>query len=102
MRLCEGYERCEQLARYMLEHKATVRTTAQRFGISKSTVHKDVTQTLKQINPALWAAVKTVLEVNKNERHLRGGEATKQKYLSQAQNYKRNCAKLNSSKIIDV
>ena len=84
MRLCEGYERCEQLARYMLEHRATVRTTAQRFGISKSTVHKDVTQTLKKINPALWAAVKTVLEVNKNERHLRGGEATKQKYLSRA------------------
>lgn len=84
MRLCEGYERCEQLARYMLEHRATVRTTAQRFGISKSTVHKDVTQTLKKINPALWAAVKMLLEVNKNERHLRGGEATKQKYLSRA------------------
>ena len=67
MRLCEGYERCEQLARYMLEHKATVRITAQRFGISKSTVHKDVTQTLEKVNPALWAAVKSVLEVNKNE-----------------------------------
>lgn len=102
MRLCEGYERCEQLARYMLEHKATVRTTAQRFGISKSTVHKDVTQTLEKVNPALWAAVKAVLEVNKNERHLRGGEATKQKYLSRARDQVRNRAKLNSSMIRDV
>ena len=102
MRLCEGYERCEQLARYMLEHQATVRTTAKRFGISKSTVHKDVTQTLEKVNPALWAAVKTVLEVNINERHLRGGEATKQKYLSRSKDHKRNCAKLNSSKISDV
>lgn len=102
MRLCEGYERCEQLARYMLEHKATVRITAQRFGISKSTVHKDVTQTLEKVNPALWAAVKSVLEVNKNERHLRGGEATKQKYLSRSRDQEWNCAKLNSSKISDV
>ena len=86
----------------MLEYKATVRTTAQRFGISKSTVHKDVTQTLEKVNPALCAAVKAVLEVNKNERHLRGGEATKRKYLSRFQTQERNFAKLNSSKISDV
>ena len=102
MRSCEGYERCEQLARYMLEHNATVRTTAQRFGISKSTVHKDVSQTLEKVNPALWTAVKSVLEVNKKERHLRGGEATKQKYLFRSRNQERHCAKLNSSKISDV
>ena len=87
MRLCEGYERCEQLARYMLEHQATVRTTAQRFGISKSTVHKDVTQALRRINPSLYDQVKTILDKNKDERHLRGGEATKKKYLAaQVQN----------------
>ena len=102
MYISSGKERCVLLATYLVENKATVRAVAARFGISKSTVHKDVTQTLEKVNPALWAAVKTVLEVNKNERHLRGGEATKQKYLSRSKDHKRNCAKLNSSKISDV
>ncbi len=75
-------ERCEELAQYLVENRATVRAVAQRFGISKSTVHKDVTQTLEKINPSLYEQVKEVLDVNKSERHLRGGEATKQKYLA--------------------
>lgn len=71
------------LAAYLVENRATVRATAKRFGISKSTVHKDVTQNLKKINPALYQQVQKILEQNKDERHLRGGEATKQKYLQQ-------------------
>ena len=73
-------ERCVVLADYLVEHKATVRAVAGKFGISKSTVHKDVTQTLRHVNPALYEQVKNVLEINKQERHLRGGEATKKKY----------------------
>lgn len=73
-------ERCVQLASYMIENNATVRNAAKKFGISKSTVHKDVTQTLKYINKPMYYEVKKVLEKNKSERHLRGGEATKQKY----------------------
>ena len=73
-------ERCEIVASYMVENKATVRKAAERYGISKSTVHKDVAERLKHINPSLWSQVKAVLEENKSERHLRGGEATKQKY----------------------
>ena len=84
MRLCEGYERCEQLARYMLEHQATVRTTAQRFGISKSTVHKDVTEILKRVDIDLYLKVKKILDQNKQERHLRGGEATRRKYARES------------------
>ena len=75
-------ERCEMLATYMIENDLTVRAVAARFGISKSTVHKDVTEKLLHEDRALYQAVKRVLEVNKSERHLRGGEATKQKYLS--------------------
>lgn len=75
-------ERCETLAQYLIENRTTVRAVAQRFGISKSTVHKDVTHTLRRINPPLFAQVKEILDINKNERHLRGGEATKQKYLA--------------------
>ncbi len=82
MKLSDKFERCEELAHYLVEHNATVRSVAQRFGVSKSTVHKDITQTLKKVNPALYDSVKKVLEINKNERHLRGGEATKQKYLA--------------------
>ena len=59
-----------------------LRAVAQRFGISKSAVHKDVTQTLEKIDPSLYELVKEVLDINKSERHLRGGEATKQKYLA--------------------
>lgn len=74
-------ERCECLGEYMVENRATVRRTAHVFSISKSTVHKDVTIHLRQINPALFAAVKLLLEENKQMRHLRGGEATRRKYL---------------------
>ena len=73
-------ERCVVLASYLVENKATVRTVAGKFGISKSTVHKDVTQILKTVNKSLYLDVKSVLEKNKKERHLRGGEATKKKY----------------------
>lgn len=73
-------KRCEELARYIVENNATVRATALVFGISKSTVHKDVTTVLERENPALYLKVKAVLEVNKNERHMRGGEATRLKY----------------------
>ena len=76
----EETERCEMLARYLLEKNATVRQAAGVFGISKSTVHKDVTGVLKRQNPALWQQVKELLEKNKQERHFRGGEATRQKY----------------------
>lgn len=74
-------ERCEVLGEYVASHGATVRQAAQVFAISKSTVHKDITIHLKQTNHALYLEVKKVLESNKQERHLRGGEATRQKYL---------------------
>ncbi len=80
MYLSSGKDRCVVLGLYIVENNATVRATAQRFGISKSTVHKDVTQTLKNTNKSLYLDVKSVLEKNKEERHLRGGEATKKKY----------------------
>ena len=73
-------ERCVVLASYLVENRATVRATAQRFGISKSTVHKDVTETLRFVNRPLWEEVRLVLLQNKEERHLRGGEATRIKY----------------------
>ena len=73
-------ERAERLAQYIIENRTTVRAAAQKFGISKSTVHKDVTERLLEINPGLAAEVKDVLENNKAERHLRGGMATREKY----------------------
>jgi putative DeoR family transcriptional regulator (stage III sporulation protein D) len=80
--LTEGLEeRAILLAQYMIEHKATVRQTAAVFGISKSTVHKDLTEKLPLINYALAAQVREVLDVNKSERHIRGGMATKDKYM---------------------
>ena len=75
-------ERCVLLANYLIENDTTVRAAAARFGISKSTVHKDVTQVLPRVNRALYLHVKEVLEKNKRERHLRGGMATKHKYMS--------------------
>ena len=75
-------ERCEAVAIYMLENKATVRGTATYFGISKSTVHKDVSKTLRRVNPMLHKEVEKLLLFNKSERHIRGGEATKQKYAT--------------------
>ena len=74
-------ERCEMLAEYVIETGATVRNAAMHFGISKSTVHKDLTTRLKYINPSLYKSVKKVLEKNKSERHIRGGEATRKKYM---------------------
>lgn len=73
-------ERCEQLAEYVIDTKDTVRAAAIHFGISKSTVHKDLTGKLKYYSPSLYLEVKKVLEQNKSERHLRGGEATRLKY----------------------
>ena len=73
-------ERCEVLAEYLIQHKTTVRETAARYGISKSTVHKDITEKLQKINPDLFEDAKQILAINQSERHLRGGEATKQKY----------------------
>lgn len=76
-------ERAVQLARYMVEHEATVRQTAAVFGVSKSTVHKDLTERLLNINPSLAAEARKVLDINKSERHIRGGMATREKYLHQ-------------------
>ena len=76
----ESIERAVLLGRYMVETGDTVRGTAAKFGISKSTVHKDVTVRLRQISPQLYKLTAQVLDVNKRERHLRGGQATKEKY----------------------
>ncbi len=75
-------ERCVVLGTYIVENRATVRQTAARYGISKSTVHKDVTEILRHVNRALFEEVAGVLEQNKSERHLRGGEATRQRHLA--------------------
>ena len=75
-----GKERCEVFASYVIDTGATVRACASHFGISKSTVHKDLTSKLKLYNKPLYEAVKEVLDLNKSERHIRGGEATKRKY----------------------
>ena len=76
-------ERAIEIANYIIEHNSTVRETAKKFGISKSTVHKDITERLIQINPSLANETRKVLDVNKSERHIRGGLATKEKYLHQ-------------------
>ena len=73
-------DRAVRFAHYIIENGATVRDAAREFGISKSTVHKDVTERLPGINHQLYRRVKAVLEKNKQERHIRGGQATKQKY----------------------
>ena len=77
-------ERAVRLGEYIVEHKATVRGAARAFGISKSTVHKDVTCRLRRQSPSLFCEVQRVLGRNKAERHLRGGAATQQKYARQA------------------
>lgn len=74
-------ERAIEIANYIIENSATVRQTAKMFGISKSTVHKDVTERLMQINPSLAREARKVLDINKSERHIRGGLATREKYL---------------------
>lgn len=72
--------RSEQLALYLIENRATVRAAAQKFGLSKSTVHKDLSERLRLCNRPLWLQVKEVLEENKAQRHIRGGMATRRKY----------------------
>ena len=69
------------IAEYVIENGSTVRSAAKHFGISKSTIHKDITGKLKYISPNLYSDVKKVLNLNKSERHMRGGEATRKKYL---------------------
>ena len=73
-------ERTIEIAKYIIETKCTVRDAAKKFGISKSTVHKDVTERLRHVNNALYLQVQELLNKNKQERHLRGGEATRKKY----------------------
>ncbi|MGM9632553.1 MAG: sporulation transcriptional regulator SpoIIID [Eubacteriales bacterium] len=81
MYISTNKERCVIIGTYLVENQSTVRAVAKKFGISKSTVHKDVTQNLKKHNKELYLQVKEILDKNKQERHLRGGEATKQKFL---------------------
>ena len=81
----QGKERSEILGEYVIETGATVRACALRFGVSKSTVHKDLSQKLKYINIGMYREVKQILEKNKSERHIRGGEATKKKYMKKQQ-----------------
>lgn len=76
-------KRAAMLGEYIIENKATVRKAAKKFGVSKSTVHKDVSQRLKKLNPSLYREVRTILDTNKSERHIRGGIATRNKYLKQ-------------------
>ena len=75
-------DRAVEVATYIIENNATVRQAAKQFGISKSTVHKDCAERLTQVNPNLANEVRKVLDVNKAERHIRGGLATKEKYLN--------------------
>ena len=84
-------DRAVILGQYILENNATVRATAKKFGISKSTVHKDVSERLPKIQPHLYPEVKKILETNKQERHIRGGLATKKKYEELARKNKKNC-----------
>ena len=74
-------QRACELAVYMIETGATVRKTASHFGISKSTVHKDIQQRLEKYNPILYLQVRKILDLNKQERHIRGGLATQRKYM---------------------
>lgn len=73
-------ERAVMLGEYIIENRSTVRAAAEQFGISKSTVHKDVTERLERLSPVLYPQVREILEENKRERHIRGGLATKRKY----------------------
>ena len=73
-------ERAIEIGKYIVDYHATVRQTAKRFGISKSTVHKDATERLVKINPLLAKEAREILDINKSERHIRGGKATREKY----------------------
>lgn len=79
-------ERTIDIANYIINKNATVRQTAKVFGVSKSTVHKDVTERLPKLNPMIFNKVKKILDKNKAERHIRGGQATKKKYSSSINN----------------
>lgn len=74
-------QRAMEIARYIIDNNATVRQAAKQFGVSKSTVHKDITERLMQINPSMANDARLILDVNKSERHIRGGLATREKYL---------------------
>lgn len=76
-------ERAIRLGEYIIENKSTVRDSAKVFGISKSTVHKDLTARLPYLNAGLYREVRAVLDINKEERHIRGGEATRMKYMKE-------------------
>ena len=76
-------ERAIRLAEYITENRATVRAAAKKFGVSKSTVHKDITERLETVSPELYVKVRGLLELNKAERHIRGGMATRDKFLHQ-------------------
>ena len=80
-------ERVLDIANYMLESRCTVRSAASKFGVSKSTVHKDISARLKSISPTIFAEIKKILEINKQERHIRGGNATKIKYMNKNRNF---------------
>lgn len=80
------------IANYMLKSKCTVRAAASKFGVSKSTVHKDISERLRYISPSKYAEIKKILEINKQERHIRGGNATKIKYMN---NRNKNIHKFN-------
>lgn len=85
-------ERVIEVARYITEERETVRNAAKHFGVSKSTVHKDITVKLSHIDKALYDKVRLVLDTNKSERHIRGGLATKVKYSSLKENKKQGQA----------
>ena len=82
---CHMPSRAEEIGKFVSDTGATVRAAAQRFGVSKSTVHKDLTWRLKMQNPTLYQQVQSVLRINKEERHKRGGNATRLKYLAAKQ-----------------
>lgn len=73
-------ERVLEVAKYIIDSRATIRKTAKIFGVSKSTVHKDITERLPKLNPQIAKEAKQILDINKAERHIRGGKATKMKY----------------------
>mgnify|MGYP003289657062 CR=1 FL=1 len=77
-------ERCVILAKYLIDNRSTVRAVAKEFSVSKSTVHKDITQTLQNVDGKLYKEAKEILEINKKERHIRGGEATRAKYIQKS------------------
>ena len=79
-------ERAVELGRYIVENSTTVRAAAKQFGISKSTVHTDVSRRLERLDPQLYSQVRAVLDINKAQRHIRGGLATKEKYFLDSKN----------------